>query len=193
MPRPPRFVALAAVLLLTAFAGRAPAAPGAQWADPGPGCKRVAGEALLDPADPLANWRARNEPRNGAFAAAIDGCPHDFDVIHYEINFNSVNPNVPNLDGNTVIDLESTVDGLTSIGLNLTSQLTVSSVTVTPNGSAGFSHVGDVLTVNLVSAANTGDPLTVDVAYSGAPANEGAGGFGGFWWSSFPKVGFSMG
>lgn len=192
MPVLRRVAFLFLVSALAALPAVAGAAPGGQWSAADIRHRLVEGEKLADPRDPLSNYRKRTEGSH-AFRGAVDGCPHDYDVLHYELNFNSLDPAVANLDGNTVILLEATVDGLTSIDLNLTSQLTVSSVTVTPNGLASFSHASDLLTVNFTSAANTGDSVSVDVAYSGLPANEGGGGFGGFWWSLSPRVAYSMG
>lgn len=177
------------VLLLPALTA---ADPGPTWAGLDPRHRLVAGEPLLDVRDPLVNLRSRAEPAHG-LRALVDGCPHDYDVLHYDLAFHDLDPNVPSLDGNTVIVLEARVDALTSVEFDLTSQLTVSAVTVTPNGLAWFSHVSDVLTVDLASPADTGDTLSVEVAYAGPPWNEGGGGFGGFWFSAFPKVAFSMG
>ncbi|NNE42596.1 MAG: T9SS type A sorting domain-containing protein [Gemmatimonadetes bacterium] len=187
-----RIAGFVLVLLGAGLPAATLAAPGGQWAPVDVRHRLVEGEQLVDPRTPLTNYRTRTEASH-AVRSAVDGCPHDFDVLHYELNFNSLTAENVNLDGNTVIDLESAVDGLASIDLNFTSQMTVSSVTVTPNGLASFSHVADVLTVNLTTAADTGDTVSVDVAYSGLPWNEGSGGFGGFWWSLTPKVAYSMG
>jgi len=182
---------LLAVLVLMPLV-RASAAPGPTWAGLDPRHRLVAGEPLVDVRDPLVNLRSRSEPAHG-LRTLVDGCPHDFDALRYDLTFHGVDPNIPTLDGSTVIELESRADGLASLDLDLTSQMTVSAVTVAPNGLASFSHVGDVLTVNLATAANTGDTLLVAVDYAGTPWNEGSGGFGGFWFSVFPKVAFSMG
>jgi aminopeptidase N len=188
----PCFALLLAPAVLAALPGPGAAAPGGTWGGHTARHRLVAGEALADPRDPLAGWRSRTEPAH-AVSRAADGCPHDFDVLHYELNFANLDPSVSNLNGHTVITLASTIDGLSQVDLNLTSQLTVSAVTVTPNGSAGFTHAADVLGVSLAAPANTGDSVVVEVTYSGLPANEGGGGFGGFWWSLIPKVAFSMG
>ncbi len=56
-----------------------------------------------------------------------------------------------------------------------------------------FSHLSDVLNVQFAAPPDSGDTVSIGVTYSGVPANEGAGGFGGFWFSLVPNNAFSMG
>jgi aminopeptidase N len=152
----------------------------------------IGDEALLDPWDPLANWRMRSEPRH-ALPGPFENCPHDYDVLHYELNFSSFDHLSNYLDGHTVIDFVSRVDALGSIDLDLTSQLTVSSIVRDGTDSLSYSQVGDVLNVQFAAPPDSGDTVSIDVAYEGVPWNEGAGGFGGFWFRGFPSTAFSMG
>ncbi|MEZ5063687.1 MAG: M1 family aminopeptidase [bacterium] len=161
------------------------------WAPESPRCRLLGDEALLDARDPLANLRSRQEAGN-ALRGVFDGCPHDFDVLHYDLNFSSLNIDTQTIAGNTVVTFESTIDGLASIDLDLMSPLVVASVSGPGGVPLAFTHASDVLSITLATPIDTGMTSTVDVAYSGTPWNEGGGGFGGFWFG-FPRTAYSMG
>jgi aminopeptidase N len=185
-------VMLTAATLLLLVPPSLLAASGPRWSPDHPRDKLIGGEPLLDVRDPSANYRSLGIAPAAA-RGVFDGCPHDFDVLHYELNFSEVDIDAFNLAGNTVITLRSEVDGLTSIELDFKPNLTVSSVlqeSVTP---LTFSHVDDVLTIELAAPADSGETLSVDIAYAGTPWNEGGGGFGGFWMGPYPRNAFSMG
>lgn len=183
----------AAVLaVLVALPASAPAAPKVEWADISAQCRLVEGERLLDPRDPRANLRSRQEPGN-ALAGVFDGCPHDYDVLHYSLSFQDVDVATSTIQGVTRITLEAKVDALASIALDLKAPLVVSSVDLVPGGPVPFSHAADVLTVTFPAPPDSGDVVALDVAYGGVPWNEGGGGFGGFWFSPFPYTAYSMG
>ena len=184
----------AAMLTLAAWiaSGSAFATPGAVWSENHPRDKFVGDEALRNVRDPLANHRARAD-RSNVLRGSFENCPHDYDVLHYDLTFNELNESAGGLDAVTVIDFVSQVDNLTSIDLDLTSQLTVSSVLLDSTTPLAFSHAADVLNVQFVALPDSGDTVSIDVAYSGLPANEGGGGFGGFWFQVVPKNAFSMG
>ena len=168
------------------------AAPGPSWPADSPRCRLIEGQALVDPRDPLANFRADTEGSN-AIRGAFDGCPHDFDVLHYSLSFSTVDIATSTLVGHTVVTFLSRVDALPSIALDLRPPLAVSAVTL--GGSPiPFSHVGEVLTISFPAPPDSGDTVAVDVAYSGVPWHEpGPGGFGGFWFAPFPPTAFAMG
>jgi hypothetical protein len=178
--------------LAIALAASSPAwsVPGPQWAADSPRDRFLGDEALLDPRDPWVNVRARSEAGN-RLRGVFDGCPHDFDVLHYELFFSNVDLFTQNLAGHTVVQFVSRIDNLSSVDLDFKPNLVVSSVLqgITP---LAFTHVGDVLHINLSAPADSGDVVAVDVAYAGTPWNEGAGGFGGFWFG-IPNTSFSMG
>ncbi|MBZ0268625.1 T9SS type A sorting domain-containing protein, partial [bacterium] len=133
-------------------------------------------------------------PGAAAQAGAWEMCPHSFDVLHYNLNFDTVDASTTTLGGHTVIDLVARENALASIDLDLSSQLAVSAVELVPGGPLGFTHAADVLTVQFGGAApDSGDTVSVDVTYAGTPENEGAGGFGGFWFTTLPNQGYSMG
>jgi len=186
-------IGLLALPLLTAAVPVARALPAPPvWAPENPRCRLLGDEALLDPRSPVANVRARHGRSPGA-RGVLEGCPHSFDALHYELNFSSFDVSTTSIAGNTVITLVAQENALASIDLDLTSSLTVSSVTLGGSPLA-FSHAADVLTVQFGGAApDSGDTVAVDVAYSGVPENEGTGGFGGYWFAAFPNMSFSMG
>lgn len=155
-------------------------------------CRIVEGQALVDPRDPLANYRRSAEASN-VVRGSFDGCPHDFDVLHYDLSFSSVDVPTSTLTGHTVVTFESRVDALPSIALDLKPPLTVSGVTLNASP-IPFSHVGDVLTLTFPAPPDSGDTLAVDIAYSGVPWHEpGLSAFGGFWFAAFPPTAYSMG
>jgi aminopeptidase N len=168
------------------------ATPGARWWDGHPRDRFVGDEFLRDVRDPIANHRARVD-RPNALRGALENCPHDYDVLHYDLTFYELNELANSLDAVTVIDFVSRVDALASIDLDLTSQLTVSSVLLESVTPLAFSHVGDVLNVQFAAPPDSGDTVSIEVSYAGLPWNEGGGGFGGFWSSLTPKNAFSMG
>jgi aminopeptidase N len=175
-----------------AVAGAAAAGPRPEWPAESPRCRLLGDEPLLDPRDPLANYRSRAEAGN-RLRGSFDGCPHDFDVLHYDLVFDSIDIGTTTIAGTTSITFEAVLDGLAAIDLDLTDQLTVSSVTGPGAVPLAFAHASDVLSITLAAPAAAGDTITVDVAYSGVPENEGAGGFGGFWFAPFPRNAYSMG
>lgn len=181
-----------ALVVLAGVPVLAAAAPGPHWPEPSPRCHLVAGERLLDPRDPLANLRQRSEPGN-ALAGSFDGCPHDYDVLHYALAFPSLDVGAGTLAGVAEITLEAKLDGLASIDLDLKAPLSVSAVDLSGGGALPFVHAGDVLTVTFPAPPDSGDVLTVQVTYGGTPWNEGFGGFGGFWFSILPYTAYSMG
>ncbi len=191
--QPTRAASAAVFALAATLAVAIPArsAPGPVWADESPRCKLIGDAALLDPHDPLVNVRRQHEP-GLALAGSFDGCPHSFDVLHYDLTFTNVNVGAQNLTGHTIIQLESKTNGLSQIALDFKPNLVVSAVTqgVTP---LAFTHVGDVLTVTLAAPINNGVVVSIDVAYSGTPWHEPGNGFGGFWFYGFPNTAFSMG
>jgi len=185
---------LAFLVGFAAFPRVADAAPGALWPERHRLVDVLPGdEPLRNPRDPAQNARARSEAGN-ALRGSFENCPHDYDALHYQITFSSVDENAGTLTGVTTILLESSVASLASIDLDLKAPLVVSSVLrdgVTP---LAFSHAGDVLTVTFDVPAALGDTVSVDVAYGGVPYHEvGLGSFGGFWFNNLPRNAYSMG
>ncbi len=185
-------IPLPVALAVVAGVPVAAAAPRVDWPESSPRLPLVEGERLLDPRDPLANLRQRSEPGN-ALAGSFDGCPHDYDVLHYSLDFSSIDVGAQTIAGVTEITLEAKVAALASIDLDLKAPLVVSAVDLVGGGALPFAQVGDVLTVTFAAPPDSGDVLGVRVTYGGVPWNEGAGGFGGFWFATFPYTAYSMG
>jgi len=134
----------------------------------------------------LAWTRPLNPPRATSFEMPY----HPFDVLHYDLVLD-VLVEEAQLDGVTTVTLTPTEAGVEEVGLNL-ADMTVDSVW-TPDGALSFSQAGDSLLLELGGPAGTGDTLSISVAYSGEPWNEGAGGFGGFWFKQSVPVAYQMG
>lgn len=113
--------------------------------------------------------------------ARLDNCPHDFDVLHYDVDL-AIDFTAQTIRGSTQVEAVSEIDGLEQITLDLAS-LTVDSVRTT-TGSLAFSHAAGVLSITLDRAYDAGEPFLVEVFYGGQPANEGPSGFGGFYFST---------
>jgi aminopeptidase N len=189
-----RFIGFCAFVLAIAVAcaGPAGAKPGPQWAADSPRDRLIGDEALIDVRDPWANLRQRTEPSN-RLRGVFDGCPHDFDVLHYDLSFSDVNWSAQTLTGNTIVRFVSRIDDLSSVELDFKPNLTVSSVLQESTTPLAFTHAGDILEITLAAPADSADTVSVDVAYSGTPWHEaGAGGFGGFWFG-LPTTSYSMG
>jgi len=124
------------------------------------------------------------DPRAAMVAAPRLGAS-GFDVLHYDIQL-TPNLALQTLSGTTTITLESTMDGLTTVGLHLHA-LSVSSVMIgtTP---LSFTHVGEALTITLDRPYAPGEQLTARIVYAGTPEHES---FGGFFF--FSDMAFSMG
>ncbi|MDP6529223.1 MAG: M1 family aminopeptidase [Gemmatimonadota bacterium] len=184
-------VVLVASLLLSLSSG-ALAAPRPAWSGDHPRDRLLAGLRVPDARDP---WSALRTGTEGARAhrGVLEGCPHDYDVLHYELNFSQVDISGTNLEGNTVVRFVSMASGLASVVLDLTSELTVYSVTEVGGSALAFTHASDALDITLAAAAGMGDTVSVDISYGGTPENEGGGGFGGFWFTPYPANAYSMG
>lgn len=107
---------------------------------------------------------------------------HDYDALYYTVEM-EVLPELQEIEGTTGILFTPTSSGLDEILLDLR-QLAVDSVWDS-SGPLTWSHQGDSLTITLDSPMNPGDTSEVFVSYSGTPWNEGAGGWGGFWFHAY--------
>jgi aminopeptidase N len=124
------------------------------------------------------------------YDSLTEHCPHSYDVLHYNISL-YIDIGAETIEGNTVITALSEEAGLDSIDLDLT-VLTVDSV-LALGAPLAFVHNDPVLTVELDQAYAVGDTFEVQVFYGGTPGNEGAGGFGGFFFGGVPKHAYQMG
>ncbi|MBD3278276.1 MAG: T9SS type A sorting domain-containing protein [Candidatus Aegiribacteria sp.] len=108
---------------------------------------------------------------------------HDYDVVKYKISA-EVFPELEFLQCTTEVSFTSEIAGLDEIRLDLV-DLTVDSVWAPSSGPLTFNQVEDSVFVELDSPIDPGDTTAVVLIYSGTPWNEGAGGFGGFWFKTY--------
>lgn len=113
---------------------------------------------------------------------------HDYDILHYDIAI-EVFPDLEVLECTTTVMFTPESEGLSEIRLDLV-ELEATSVW-DQTGSLAYQQQEDSLFVTLSSPFGPGDTVEVTVAYSGTPWNEGAGGFGGFYFH--PYVHYHMG
>jgi hypothetical protein len=100
-----------------------------------------------------------------------------YDVTHYDLDL-LLWPSTSNLSGTAAATVTVVGQPISTIDLDLRSNLTVSEATV--GGSAtGFTRSGNLVTVQLDRAYGPGESVTVSLTYSGDPDGEYFG------WSSF--------
>ena len=144
---------------------------------------------LLAPRPEQSNI-AWTRPLNPRGIAALEPPQHSFDVLHYDL-WLDVYPDASQLTCTATVTLTPTEAGVEEIGLNLSS-MAVDSVW-DPSGPLSYSQPGDSLIIQLAGPSGPGDTLDISISYGGEPWNEGAGGFGGFWFRPNIPVAFQMG
>jgi hypothetical protein len=125
-----------------------------------------------------------SRPLAGPYTSLLDTdvVTHDYDVIGYDIGI-EVFPILQALECTTEVEFTSEITGLSEIRLDLV-DLVVDSVW-DQTGPLTYSQIADSVFVSLSSTMNPGDTTAVNLVYSGTPWNEGAGGFGGFWFQAY--------
>ena len=94
-----------------------------------------------------------------------------FDVQHYELFLDVTDYAGQHLDAHATIDFTVLQDGGTRVWWDLVAALEVDSLTWNGNP-AEFSRWGDELHVDAPEAMTSGDPVTLDVWYSGQPGDD---------------------
>jgi aminopeptidase N len=97
-------------------------------------------------------------------------------AIHYTIFLDEINTSAKTIAARAKILLESKVDNLQIIKLELRS-LTVDQVLVNDVAVGSFTHNNDLITIPLTQPMQTGDQATVEVHYHGAPFYSSWGGY----------------
>ena len=105
-------------------------------------------------------------------SAAIDS---RFDVTWYDLHL-AITTTTPNLAGKVTMKAKSVVPSLTSIYLDLLSDMVVDSITA-GGSKLAFDHPGDTLTITLDRSYSEGEYFSITTYYSGYPANTGLGAF----------------
>ncbi|MCP4685403.1 MAG: hypothetical protein GY867_08135 [bacterium] len=95
----------------------------------------------------------------------------DYDVKMYDIEI-QVNDTTEWLTGRVQFHFEAVVDGLTEVEVDFCELMTVDSI-VGPSGALAYSRNIDVVTVNLGTSLNSGDPFVFDFFYQGHPVEGG--------------------
>lgn len=120
------------------------------------------------------------EPKQAAFErlqeelalppTAIRASQDDYDATYYDIDI-EIDEGPETVDGSVTMRATSVVDGLTTVILDLRSNMTVDAVT--HDGSpASYTHNGDLITVTLNTTVNTGGTFEIAVTYHGAPIDD---------------------
>lgn len=117
---------------------------------------------------------------NGKLFAATATISDSIDISHITVRLNITDYAGHIIKGNAEIHLKAKVDNINSIPLDLLS-LTVDSVKNEANEIITFTHVSELLKINLPDILNTDDSTTLTVFYHGAPAQDGT--WGGWYWS----------
>jgi aminopeptidase N len=118
-----------------------------------------------------------------------DNCPHQFDVLHYDIAV-SIDFAGQQIYGDTHVRSVSEIGGLQQIDLDLT-VLTVDAV-LSSGSPVSYVYQDPVLSIDLGQSYAAGDTFEVEVVYHGHPGNEGTGGFGGFYFGANPPIAYHM-
>ncbi|MBD3258397.1 hypothetical protein GF377_08175, partial [candidate division GN15 bacterium] len=95
----------------------------------------------------------------------------NFDVTFYDI-WMRINDTIDVVYGKNSIYAEAAEAGVTSVDIDLYSNMLVDSI-VAPGGQLTYSRSGNVVTVNLDQAYNTGEAFQFDFWYHGTPATGG--------------------
>ncbi len=148
------------------------------------------GDPLL--ADEISrDWLHRSEARSHSrlpLKIAADTL-HNFDAIHYEIRIDSIDFTAQSIRGAAIVHCASEEDNLAGITLHL-AQLEIDSI-IRGTTLLSYSRSGDSVNIILGKTFNKEEEFEIRIKYHGLPANEGPGGFGGFWF--IRGVAFSMG
>lgn len=118
---------------------------------------------------------------------------HDFegliDVKHYTIDLEISDFTGKTISGNTVLNLSTTEENVSTIYLYLLN-LTVDSIVCSDYGISSFAYNDSIITVNFETAPVADQPFDLNVYYHGVPQKDPSG-WGGFYFSG--NYAFNMG
>jgi aminopeptidase N len=119
---------------------------------------------------------------SGKNAGMADASRSDsLDITQTTLHLDFINWSEQTLYGQADLDMQVLVDDLTIIALDLES-FTIDSVHI--NGQSNdFDYTSPLLTIQLATALNTDDQVTVSVFYHGSPPTDESG-WGGFYWQN---------
>lgn len=98
------------------------------------------------------------------------------DAIHYDIHILNIDFTGHSLDAFCILDLQSKINGLDEVRLELM-DLTVDSVKVNGTNISNYTHTGDILNIPLPFILNNGQNVSIRIRYHGIPFHEDWGGF----------------
>ncbi len=94
---------------------------------------------------------------------------HDFDVIHYEFDWN-IDFDARSIQGKAIINGESSIQGLNTITLNLANTMTVTGVKQDQH-TLSFSHQDNLLSIFFTKNYKKGESFKVEISYLGHPTS----------------------
>ncbi len=94
---------------------------------------------------------------------------HDFDVIHYEFDWN-IDFDARSIQGKAIINGESSIHGLNTITLNLANTMTVAGVKQDQH-TLSFSHQDNLLSIFFTKNYKKGESFKVEISYLGHPTS----------------------
>ncbi|UCE19534.1 MAG: hypothetical protein JSV84_04100 [Gemmatimonadota bacterium] len=113
----------------------------------------------------------RRETRNQILQRALSEqgrlvpAQEDYDVRFYELDLN-IDPTTESITGTVTIRAESVTDNLTQVVVNLSNTMTVTGVS---GDGSGFTHVDELLTIDLNRSYNQDETFHISIAYTGNP------------------------
>ncbi len=99
-----------------------------------------------------------------------------YDVLHYHIDI-TVDHASQLVNGKVKITAMSQQDNLSDPFIDLKANMTISRITDGAQVELTFSHVGDVVNIDLLQPLKTGDEFQMIIHYSGSPESDGFGSF----------------
>ncbi len=123
------------------------------------------------------------------FSFAQNNFEELIDVKQYTINLDISDFSGKTISGNTIVNLQTTSENISTIYLYL-QNLTVDSIVCSDYEISSFSHNDTIITVNFESSPSANLPFDLNIYYHGAPQTDPSG-WGGFYFSG--NYAFNMG
>jgi len=122
-------------------------------------------------AEKKAEALARSRYAQTVTAAEVLSTQTNYDVLYYDL-YIRVNDTTQILYGRNTIAALAAEDAVSAVEVDLHTAMTVDSI-VSGSGPLGFTRSGDVVTVTLDQAYDTGEPFEFDIWYFGHPTEGG--------------------
>lgn len=112
-------------------------------------------------------------------ASSLASGQTDYDVSYYDVTIR-VNDTTEFLYGTVRMVAEATVNGLTSIDVDLHADMIVDAITA-PSGALAFTRAGDIISITLDGSYLVGEQFDFDIQYHGHPVSGGFQAFSFGW------------